>query len=116
MRVERRQYVPFTVDSRVPAQRAELRSHPLRARQFMKCGSGDAANLQLDIVHPLLFLRKMLERLTHAAPFGKIADHIRSLQSLGCHKFSVATRKCRLMPTCGPEQPPVPGVGVLSLS
>ena len=47
----------------MPAEGAELVEHPLGAVLFKKSGGGDAAELQVLLVDPLLFAREPLQRV-----------------------------------------------------
>ena len=80
----------------MPAQNSELRGHPFGARKFMKSGCGDAAKLEVNVVHPGLILREELECVADGAALGKIADTTDQAGSdgrgWGCHQTSVAAR------------------------
>ena len=88
--VARSQHVAGAVYSGMPSERAELRRHPLGALLFQKCGRGNAAELQMDVVHPLLLAREPLERLANAGALGQIADCHRRGQEIGRHNLSLA--------------------------
>ena len=87
VRVQRNQNIAFAIDAGVPAEGAELGGHPLGARQFVESRRGDATKLQVDIVDPLLILRKVLERFAHAGAVGKIADEAGNVQNLRRHSL-----------------------------
>jgi hypothetical protein len=66
--------VSCPVDSRIAAEIAELRGHPLRAALFEEGRSGDAAELQVLIVDPLFLARKPLQAVAHVGRRSQLGD------------------------------------------
>jgi hypothetical protein len=87
---KRSQNIAGPVDTRVPTEQAKLRSHPLSALLFKESGRRDAAELQMDVVHPLFLAREELKRLADAGALGHLADCHGRGQEIGRHNLSLA--------------------------
>ena len=90
---ERGQNVAGAIDPDVPADRAELRGHPFGALLFEESGRGNAAKLQVNVVHPLLLSREPLQRLADTGPFGHFAGSRGRGQEISRHISECKARK-----------------------
>ena len=70
---ERSQNVAGAVDAGMPAERPELSGHPFRALLLQESRRGNAAELQVNLVHPLFFAREPLKSLADAAAIRQIS-------------------------------------------
>ena len=76
--------VAGAVDDGVPAEGAELVGEPGGALLLEEGGGGNAAELQVDLVDPLLLAGEPLETLAHAAVFREFAQ-VHPCECIGRH-------------------------------
>ena len=72
--IEERDHVAGAVDLGVAAVALELRGHPLGAAVLEEGRRGDAAQLEVLLVDPLLLAREPLQRLANSTRLRQVAD------------------------------------------
>ena len=77
---------------RLPSEGAELRRHPFGALLLEKCGRRNPAQLEMDLVDPLLFPGEPLQTLPHPAQLRDIGDGHRRGHEIGRHLIRVYRR------------------------
>ena len=97
--------VAGAVDAGVPAERAALGGEPVGALLFEKSWRGDAAELEVNVVDPLFFARKPLERLADAGTPGDFAGGRRRGNGIRRHRISLAAMKRRREGVASSENP-----------